>query len=415
MDREIAPTKNKKRILYGSVGVVSVILALLLLNVIVRSLLKSASVKSSDIEIATVQKGELEGSFTVDGTVTPLTVYQVESSLGGKIEHILCKVGDRVQAGDPLVSMSNDDLQLSLIEQEASVTDQVNNLNDARILANQSRLSQKREIAAARNTLAQARRLYNTQKGLFTKHYVSQEDLDVAREQFEYSQTNFDCLVEEAKTDSLFRLQQIAQQEQAVDRIRLSLDQVRARISSLNVKAPISGVITEMELTTGQMISSGSRIAVIEDSTKYYIRAEVDQFYLSRLKEGCAARFTDNRGEHALKIIKVHPKLSGDKAVVDLDGELPTTLRSGQTLSVDIISSTLHDVLKLPLGPYLNDTSGNWVFAMPVGSHRAERRTVSLGFRSSREVEVVSGLQPGDEVIVSSYQEWMKKKVIRIH
>lgn len=415
MDRLLPPQlQRKKYIKLVGLGLGTLAVLLLLYALVHRSVI-STGIKRSDIMTAKVTLGDLEGSFTVDGIVTPLSVYQVESSINGKIEQIMRRVGDRVQAGDPLISMSNDDLQLSLIDQEASVTDQINNLNNARILANQYRIDNKREIAAAFNALAKAERTYNQFRDLLPKRFCSQQDYDEAKEDYDYAKLNYASLCEKARTDSVFREQQIEQQQQAVERIKLSLEQVRSRISALNVKAPISGVITEMELNPGQMIVSGSKIAVIEDSTQYYIQANVDQYYLPRLREGGPARYTDALGDHWFKIIKIHPKLTGDKAVIDVGGAMPVAFKSGQTVNLDIVSSTIPNVLKLQIGPCLTDTGGQWVFVITGDGQRAERRNVVLGARNPAEVEVKSGLQAGEEVIISSYQSWLNSTYLRIN
>lgn len=414
MDREITGASKKQKFLRLIYISLSVILILLLLRFYVKSTLRNAHVKRNNIDIATVRQGDLEGSFTTDGTVTPVTVYQVEASVGGKIERILHNAGDRVKTGDALLELSNDDLQLSLIAQETAVTEQVNNLNNARILNNQNRLLNKRLIAEARNNLKKTERDFVTKQSLHQKGYLTDEEYAAISEDKNLAETRFECLVEEASTDSLFREQQIMQLGQAVTQIKRSLEQVRSRINDLKIKAPIDGVITEMELTAGQMISIGTKIAVIEDSSSYYVQAKVDQYYLSQLRQGCQARVNSNGQSTWLKVAKIHPKLSNDNVLVDLTGHLPKEVRSGQSVTVDIISSTIKNTLILPQGQYLIDTASRWVYVINQDGRKAVRRDVTFGYRNMREIEIKAGLKAGEQVIVSSYKDWLKKKAVLI-
>ena len=414
MDREIKSTRGKKRLVAISGSVIGIVLMLLIINSLVRCSVRSSNVKTSDVLLAQVERGDIEGSFHASGTVTPVSVYRVESNVSGKVEGIYHHIGDRVQEGDPLVKLSNDDLQLRLIDLEATVTDQISSLNDARILYNQYSLSNRRQIAQARIDLARARRAFASQQKLHDENYISEEDFLRAQEDFNYAQLEFDCLVEQARVDSLSRQQQIHQQENAIERIQLSFEQVRERISNLTIRAPMSGIISEMDIDTGQIINTGESIAVIENDDKYYIRAAVDQYYLSRLSTSCKVRYRDGAGEHWLTLQKIHPKLSGDKAIIDVGGDIPDHFISGQSVPLEIVSSTTPGVLKLPIGPYLNETGSQWVFARAAGESRAQKREVTFGVRNIREVEVVSGLQEGEEVIVSSYKNWLKKDWINL-
>jgi HlyD family secretion protein len=333
---------------------------------------------------------------------------------GGRVDAILFQPGDYVKAGDTILKLSNDDLKLNLLAQEASVTDQVNNLNNARILNNQSKLSQRLKIAEALNSLKKDERQFRQKQELRQQGYIAQEEYLLAQEDYQIAQTRYDYLQEEARTDSLFREQQLMQLEQAVNQLQLSLRQIRKRINELDVKAPMSGQITEMDLKLGQIISTGSLIAVIEDDTRYYLQAKVDQYYLSRLKVGAAARIRAQAEELILKVTKIHPRLANDKVLVDIQGDIPIALKSGQSIAVDIITDSLEDVLFLPQGQYLADGASVWVYRLNPDGKKAFKRSVSMGFRNIREVEVLDGLDEGDSVIISSYYAFQDKEIIKI-
>ncbi len=414
MDRDISGIQKHQKIRKLIIIIFSILLLLLILRFYVISVINFARVNRNDIEIAKVYQGNLEGSFTTEGTITPVKMYQVEATLGGKIEKIKKNTGDRIHAGETLLVLSNDDLQLSLITQETAVTEQENNLNNAKIVRNQNKLSNKRLIAEARNNLSKTSRDVKSQQSLYKKGYIPTDDYNQILDDNKLAETNYECLLEEAKSDSLFREQQISQLQQSLTQIRRSMDQVRSRINGLVIKAPIDGVITEMDLVPGQMVAMGSKIAVIEDTDHYFVQAKVDQYYLPQLNLNCKARIQLDNREIWLTISKIQPKLSNQNILVDLVGTLSADIKSGQTVTVDIIANTIPNVLILPQGQYLIDSASKWVFVIKPGGHKVEKRQVTFGSRNMKEIQVTSGLKEGEEVIVSSYRDWLNKQALII-
>ncbi len=414
MDKEIPLSQRRAKSIRKALLFVSVLIAIIIIQILVSRSLQSTTVSRSDILTSKVRRGDMEGSFSAEAVVTPVSRYQIQATTSGKIESILKQAGDFVQAGETIIVLGNDDLQLNLLAQETAVTEQINNLNNARILNNQSKQSQRLKLAEAQSSLKRIRRDFQSKSDLYARGFIPEEEFLLSQEEHDLARIRYDYMLEEARTDSLYREQQLVQLEQSVAQIRLSLNQIRSRIGELKVKAPVGGQITELDLNLGQIISTGAQIATIEDVSRYYLNARVDQFYLPRIKPGGSARIRQGQQECLLSIHKVHPRLQNDKVVLDIGGELPPELKSGQNLKVDIISESLDSVLYLPQGQYLVDGAGTWVFVVDGSGKRAERRQVKFGFRSLREVEVVEGLAEDEEVIISSYKDWLKKRFIKI-
>lgn len=414
MDREIPAGERARK----KLRIILILLGILLLFVIVQlwisKTLSTVTVRSDDIQIAQVIRGRMEGSFSADGMVTPISTYNVEAMTGGRVEAIYVSAGDYVNKGDVMFRLSNDDLKLNLLAQEASVTDQVNNLNNARILNNQSRLSQRLKVAEAFNTLKREQRNFEQKRELQQKGFIAIEEYVLAEEEYLIAQTRHSFLQEEALTDSLFREQQLMQLEGAVNQLQLNLGQLRKRINELEVRAPMNGQITQMDIKLGQIIGTGSLLAVLEDNTRYYIKGSVDQYYMARLSEGVQARIRYQNEDIILRVSKVHPRLVQDKIQVDISGDIPASMKSGQSVAIEIITDSLDDVLYLPQGQYLSDGGGHWVYVLSEDGNRASKRELRTGFRNIREVEVLEGLYEGERVITSSYKAFRDKEIIRI-
>lgn len=414
MDREIPAGERARK----KLRIILILLGILLLFVIVQlwlsKTLSTVTVRSDDIQSAQLIRGRMEGSFSADGMVTPISTYNVEAMTGGRVEAIYVSAGDYVNKGDVMFRLSNDDLKLNLLAQEASVTDQVNNLNNARILNNQSRLSQRLKVAEAFNALKREQRNFEQKRELQQKGFIAIEEYVLAEEEYQIAQTRHSFLQEEALTDSLFREQQLMQLEGAVNQLQLNLGQLRKRINELEVRAPMNGQITQMDIKLGQIIGTGSLLAVLEDNTRYYIKGSVDQYYMARLSEGAQARIRYQNEDIILRVSKVHPRLVQDKIQVEISGDIPSGMKSGQSVAIEIITDSLDDVLYLPQGQYLSDGGGHWVYVLSEDGNRASKRELRTGFRNIREVEVLEGLYEGERVITSSYKAFRDKEIIRI-
>ncbi len=414
MDREIPAGERARK----KLRIILILLGILLLFVIVQlwlsKTLSTVTVRSDDIQSAQLIRGRMEGSFSADGMVTPISTYNVEAMTGGRVEAIYVSAGDYVNKGDVMFRLSNDDLKLNLLAQEASVTDQVNNLNNARILNNQSRLSQRLKVAEAFNALKREQRNFEQKRELQQKGFIAIEEYVLAEEEYQIAQTRHSFLQEEALTDSLFREQQLMQLEGAVNQLQLNLGQLRKRINELEVRAPMNGQITQMDIKLGQIIGTGSLLAVLEDNTRYYIKGSVDQYYMARLSEGAQARIRYQNEDIILRVSKVHPRLVQDKIQVEISGDIPSGMKSGQSVAIEIITDSLDDVLYLPQGQYLSDGGGHWVYVLNEDGNRASKRELRTGFRNIREVEVLEGLYEGERVITSSYKAFRDKEIIRI-
>ncbi|HRX76421.1 MAG TPA: biotin/lipoyl-binding protein [Candidatus Cloacimonadota bacterium] len=238
MDREIPKNEQLKRKLKIIPWILVLFLILITGQLWLRRILSTTTVRSNDILSARVIRGRMEGSFTADGILTPVSTYNVEAMTGGRIEAIFFNTGDYVKKGDTILRLSNDDLKLNLLAQEAAVAEQVNNLSNARILSNQSKLSQRLKVAEAHNALKRERRSFEQKQELQQKGFISLEEYLLAEEDFQIARTRFEYLQEEARTDSLYREQQLLQLEGAVNQLQLSLRQIRNRINELDVKAP---------------------------------------------------------------------------------------------------------------------------------------------------------------------------------
>ncbi len=414
MDKLIPKSKRRKKYLHLSAIICLTLLLLYFIRAYSLEHFKTARVNKNDIKRYTVVKKELTASFSTDGKVIPLQSYQVETPVGGKVEKICKKIGDYVTQGEPIAVLSNDDLQLQLINSETEVANQINNLSTARIQRNQSSLSQRRNLFALKMQMTKKEREIRHIKSMYDKKYISEDEYLSQMEEYDTLKNNYQLSSEEAITDSLMREQQVIQIEQSLSQVKKNLDQIKNKIHDLVIKAPISGQITNLDLTMGKILSLGSQIAIIENNEQYYIQAKINQYYLKHLKTGSKAKLTDFNPEVLIEIDNIHPKLEGDNVTVDFKGKLPENIKSGQIVNIDMLTSTIPNTLVIPLGEYLNENDNREVFVIDQTGKRAFRRKIETGRRNIKEIEIISGLDENEEIIISSNPEWKKKESLKI-
>ncbi len=414
MDRVLP--KKSKLIHYWKFALVIILLLLLLLilRIFLFDSFNSISVKKENIEFYTLQNKNFEASFSTDGKVIPLQSYQVETPEGGKIEKVLKKIGDYVNKGDIIAVLSNDDLQMQLINSETEVANQINNLSTAKIQRNQSHLSQKRNLFSLKQQLNKKQREINHLKTMREKNFVSEEEYQTQFEDYETLKNNYELSAEEAKIDSLMREQQVIQIEQSLSQVRKNLVQMKNKVTNLTITAPINGQITDIVQSYGKILSAGSQIALIENNKQFYIQAKINQYYLKHLKKGAKAKLTDFNPEIIIEIENIHPKLEGDNVTVDFIGVLPDNVKSGQVVNIDLLTTKSTHVLCIPLGEYLNENDYREVFVVDQSHKNAIRRPIETGRRNAQEIEVIKGLNEGDQIITSSNVNWKKKNIIKL-
>jgi HlyD family secretion protein len=176
----------------------------------------------------------------------------------------------------------------------------------------------------------------------------------------------------------------------------------------------MDGQLSRPQLDPGQNVNIGQRLGQVDVVGSYKVRVPIDELYLPRIAEGLTATTTFNNKDYNLKIAYVYPTIVGGRFDVDMlfVGDVPPGIRRGQSLRLRIQLSQSSEELLLPVGGFYKDTGGNWVFVLEDGGNRAVKRDVKLGRKNPENFEVLEGLQPGDKVITSSYENFGNNEVL---
>jgi HlyD family secretion protein len=406
MDRKIEKKTPLSRMLgFGVAG----ILALLFVWWLVTALLggRSLSVDSQRISVAEVSVGTFEDFIPLRGRLVPRSTVYLDAVEGGRVERVLLEDGAIVEAGDPIVLLSNTNLQLEVLGREAAVTEQLNFMRTLELQLEQNRLSHKRNLVEIDYQITRLTRSIQRQSELAAKDLVSQSTLDELQDELDYYRNRREVTIESQATDARLQEEQLRQLRSAGTQLETSLAYARKNIDDLNVREPVAGKLSGFNVEVGQSIERGGRLGQIDDPDTYKLNVSIDEFYLGRVDLGQTAIATHNGRDLDLSIVKIYPQVREGQFEVDMEfEEEPVGLRRGQTLQLRLTLGDNSDAVLIPNGSFYQETGGNWVFVVSADETEAVRRSVRLGRRNTDFIEVLDGLEPGEKVITSPYTSY---------
>ncbi len=374
------------------------------------------NVEREKITISTVSEDSFQEFIQVSGVVQPIRTIFLDALEGGVIKSVNLESGTNVQKGDTIAVLTNSSLQLSVLQQEASLYDQINNVRNSRLNLEQNNLRLKEQLISVENQLNLAGPEYQRQKSLYEKNLTSEQEFQQAKENYEYQKKRFEISSQSFKRDSVQTKSQLRQLDDSEKRMFRSLDGVQAILENLIVTAPIDGQLTTVELQQGQSINRGERIGQVDILDNYKIRVGIDEFHLSRISTGLQGSFNFAGQTHDLIITKVYPVINNGQFQVDMEfvNEAPSGLRRGQTARIRLELGDASDSMLLAKGGFYQATGGNWVFKLNEDGTKAVKQEVRIGRQNPEFYEVLSGLKPGDKVITSSYDNFGDNEVLEL-
>ena len=365
------------------------------------------------LTIETVTQGEFNDYIRVSGRVQPMTTIQLSPQEGGIVQQILIEEGSRVHAGEPILILSNDALDLQILNSEAELAEKENILRNTQIQMEQQKLDVRQNELEYGTQVERLRRAYEQQKALYEDKLIAREEYLKAEEDYRLAQQKHHLIRERSKQDSLFRGTQIGRMEESLDNMVLNMQMIRRRKDNLVVKAPIDGELGLLDVALGQSIAAGTKIGQINSVGTYKIEAQIDEHYIDRVVAGLEATF-DRQGEtYSTVIRKVYPEVREGRFKADFkfNGEQPDNIRSGQTYYLNLQLGQAEEAVLIPRGMFFSTTGGKWIFVL-TGDGKAVRRDIRIGRQNPQYYEVLEGLQPGEKVITSSYDNFGENETL---
>ena len=407
MDRKIE-RRNWPPKKIAIVAGVALFASAILYNLIFGDRSSRLNVETERITISQVARGPFQEFIPVNGSVLPIQTFYLDATEGGRVESKYVEAGAMVKKGDPILKLTNANLQLDVMYREALSYEQINNARNTRIVIEQNTISVRGQLADVEYQVDRARRLFNRDSLLAAKGLTSELDFKQSRDDYHYWLRRLEIAQESFRQDSILRANQIGQLNASTARLQTNLDMIKKNLDALVVRAPLSGQLSSLNAEIGQSKSAGERLGQIDVLDNFKVRAGIDEFYISRINAGQTGEFDVAGSTHKLVITKVYPEVREGRFEVDMEftKASPQGIRRGQTLQIRLELGDLAEATLIPRGGFYQKTGGQWLYVVDRSGDFATKRTIKLGRQNPQAFEVLEGLEPGEHVITSSYDNF---------
>ncbi len=365
-------------------------------------------VDKDKMTVATVQQGRFQEFIPVDGVVQPIVTIYLDAVFGGRVEEIYVRDGAQVKEGDKILRLSNNQVELSYMTQENNALEVLDRMENTRLSLERNTFELQRRQAELEYRLDIAEKDFERRSSFFKQGVISDEEYENAEREYHFALRNYEIGLATMRHDSMYASNQMEQITDNINRTRESISFLREQIENLIIHAPISGQLSSFDSERGETKSQGQNLGQIDVMDGFKLRARIDERYVNRTYVGQPASFEYGGETYNLEISKIYSNITGGAFEVDLqfNGNEPQGLRRGQTLQLRLQFSGVAEALIIPRGGFYQTTGGNWIYVLDSSGSQATRRHIRIGRQNIHHYEVLEGLEPGEQVIVSSYDSY---------
>ncbi len=407
MDRTIKKKKwTTKKIL--NIAAISIFVIFILYLLFFRDKRSKLYVDKSQITIATVLADKFQEFIPVDGVVFPKNTIYIDAVQGGFVEKVYVEDGAIVKKGDTIMKLSNANMELSLMEQETRIFEAVNNLQNTKIGLEQNKFYRQSEIVELQYQIDQTKRDFERKEQLYQEDVISDKEFEDAKRDYEFTLKQLNISIELKKLDSISAATRSIQIGKTMERMEKNLQMLRENLENLYIKAPTDGQLSSFSVEIGETKSAGEHLGQIDMKDGFKLKANIDERYISRVYIGQLAEFDFAGKTYNLSIGKIYTDVTNGSFQVDLyfEGEQPDQIKRGQTLQLRLSFSSATDAIIVKRGGFFQETGGNWIYIVDAAESFATKRKIRIGRQNTSYYEVMEGLEPGERVIISSYDSF---------
>ena len=366
------------------------------------------------LNVATVEQGEFNDYVRLTGSVQPMTTVQLSPLESGVVERIVAEEGTQVKRGDVILEMSNNSLSMQILQSEADLAEKQNILRNTMISMEQERLALRQEKLQLDLEVSRLKRTFEQNQSLYNDKLLAREEYLRSKEDYELAVGRRNLVLERQRQDSLYRSSQVTQMEESLLSMQRNMELIRQRVDNLKVKAPIDGEVGMLDAVLGQSLQQGANIGQVNDLTTYKVQAQIDEHYIDRITTGLVASFERQDTRYEMQLRKVYPEVRNGQFKADFRfvGDAPENIRSGQTYYLNLQLGEAAEAILIPRGSFYQATGGRWIYVVDASGEKAYRREIRIGRQNPQYYEVIEGLQPGEKVITSSYDNFGDNEVL---
>lgn len=373
-------------------------------------------VNAQDLRIVPVKRDLFHDDIIVRATAMPLSSVILDAVQSGRVEEVIARDGAVVVKGDLLFRLSNPQQTLDLLARQSDQAQQISNLSNLQVNFELGRAEDQRRLARLEHDLRKAQRDFNADADLAAKGFISPKALEESRERMALQKQLLDDDRRNTEEQQRIRRSAMEQMQRSMKTIDAGLRLVDATVDALAVRAPVAGRLTDFNLQVGETVKPGDHTGRIDDPSHFKLSVQVDEFYLQRVSTGLGAHAQFGGQDHALTVSRIYPQIKDGRFTVELTftGKQPGGIHPGQTLDAQIVLGEPSQALLVPNSAFVADSGAAWIYVVDADGRSARRRAIRIGRRNNQQLEVLSGVDAGERVIVSSYSLYGKAERLDI-
>ena len=378
---------------------------------------RSHNLAINSITISKISQGAFVDALSLRGQVVPKSTIYLDTSAGGQVEERLVEQGEFVEQGQPLVRLSNTNLQLDVMGREAQVTEQLNFLRNTQMNMATSRLNLRRDLLEIELQISHLQRRLKQSKPLVAKGVLAKDRLAELEDDLAYYQARKVLTTDRQQQENSIRKVQVKQLEDSAIMLEKNLKFARKNLDNLLIKAPVAGYLSELNVEIGESKERGARLGQIDIPNEYKLVIRLDEFYLNQVQRGLPVMVELETGNIEAKVSKIDSRVNQSQFQIEVDLPKGTgEIKRGQSINIDLmLGGNKDNALLLKRGAFFSSSGGNWVYVLTADGDKAVRRNISLGKKNQYYFEVLSGLALGDQVITSSYGNFAQAQRLQLN
>lgn len=375
----------------------------------------TVTVAADSLDTGEVTRASFQDYVALRAAVEPLDITYITAETNGRVINVAASDGIMVSPGQPLAMLGNPDLTLQVSSREADISARLSDTNNQLMSLQTAQQASEQAVADVTYALHKAEEELSKRQMLREHGVYNDAAVQTYIDEVAYQKQRLAALKAQQSQQAQFYTSQRQQILASANDLRQSREEVRKGLNALNLTAPMQGRLTDFNLKPGQAVKMGDPLGEVDSEGTYKLKAEVDEFYLSRLSVGLKATANVHGKDTAVHISKVFPQVNNGRITVELEfDQMPADLKRGETVDVRLSLGATEMALLAPSGSWLNDTGGASIFVLNGSGDKASRRTITVGRRNPEYVEILSGLKPGEHVVTGGTSNLLKAQHLRL-
>lgn len=395
-----------------TITIVSVLTLLVIWMLFFRDKRSKLYIQKDQLTIAEVKVGRFQEFIPVDGVLLPRNTVYIDAVQGGVVDEVYVEDGAILKKGDPILKLSNANMELSYMDQETRMYDAINNLANTLISIEQLKYTRQKEITSLYYEIDKLNTDFKRKESFYRDKLISLKEYEDAKRDYEHALNQLKISLQLKRLDSISGVRQSQQISSSMERMQNNLSLLKRNMENMTIKSPGDGRLSSFNVEIGETKNAGEHLGQIDIPGGFKVRANVDERYISRIFLSQEAEFDLGGQVYNLEVHKIFTNVTNGSFQVDMifTGKEPETIKRGQTLQLRIKFSGETEAITVKRGGFYQTTGGNWIYVIDKSGDFAQKRNIKIGRQNIYSYEVLEGLNPGEKVIVSSYEPFGNKE-----